>query len=99
MCKQDARKLVAAAIQILHAKINWETTIVKSLKADALQATTRKDTAKRHVISVAPPVITPVKINWEEEDVGGWDEDVVEVDMCNKIARRLVSVVNQHAFN
>ena len=99
MCNQDARKLVAAAIQVLHVKINCGTTIVQSSRADALQATTRKDTAKRLVISVALPVTTPVRINWEEEDVGGWDEDVVEVDMCNKIARRLVSVVNQHAFN
>jgi len=63
MCNQDARKLVAAAIQVLHVKINCETTIVKSSRADVQQATTRKDTAKRHVISVALPVTTPVKIN------------------------------------
>ena len=71
MCNQDARKLVAAAIQVLHVKINCETTIVKSSRADALQATTRKDTAKRHVISVALLLTTPVKINLEEGDVGG----------------------------
>ena len=63
MCNQDARKLVAAVIQVLHVKINCETTTVKSSRADALQATTRNDTAKRPVISVILLVITPVKIN------------------------------------
>ena len=63
MCNQGARKLVAAAIQVLHVEINCETTIVQSSRADALQVTTRKDTAKRLVISVALPATTLVRIN------------------------------------
>ena len=39
-----------------------------------------------------------VETTWEQVDVKEWEDDAVEIDMCNKIAKKLVAVVKQKIF-